>query len=270
MKNHPLDIDKICDLLDIRRLTKRVLLFLVEHGNTKKHQTFSVVDMATHLSTPKSSIYDALSELIEKSIVIEYAEGKAKSFGISSMEQLEHVYKKKMSEFETAHKSLITYIQENAQKDTDLNTTRPKIRFYYGVEGIRQAFRDTPWSEKYKETYLMWPMKDMVDLLGESFLIHHGTPRLHHKIMMKVIHKYDDKGVVPESFDWTELDSNKNLTETRHAPKDMNWNISYWIYGDKVLFAGSGYEKYAFVVQSKEFASLMKLMWEQMWSIAKH
>ena len=174
-----------------------------------------------------------------------------------------------MSEFETAHKSLITYIQENSQKESNSSISRPKIRFYYGVEGIRQAFRDTPWSEKHLETYLMWPMKEMVDLLGEEFLIHHGTPRLHHKIDMKVVQKHEDKGVVPESFKWKKYDANEELTEIRYAPKDMNWNISYWIYGDKVLFAGSGYEKYAFVVQSKEFASLMKLMWEQMWSVAK-
>jgi sugar-specific transcriptional regulator TrmB len=269
MKKNPINIDQICDLLDIHKLTKRVLLFLIEHS-TEKHRSFSVVDIASNLSTPKSSIYDAVNELIEKSIVIEYAEGKAKSFGISSLEQLEHVYKKKMSEFESAHKSLITYIQENADKNSESYTTRPKIRFYYGVEGIRQAFRDTPWSEKHLETYLMWPMKEMVDLLGEEFLIHHGTPRLHHKIDMKVVQKFEDKGIIPESFKWKKYDQNEELTEIRYAPQAMNWNISYWIYGDKVLFAGSGHEKYAFVVQSREFASLMKLMWEQMWSVAKH
>ena len=269
MKNNPLNIDKVYNLLGIQKLTKRVLLFLIEHSTTNKHQTFSVVDIASNLSTPKSSVYDALNELIEKSLVVEYSEGKSKSFGVSSLEQIERVYKNKMSEFESAHKSLITYIQENDQKESDLNTTRPKIRFYYGVEGIRQAFRDTPWVEKYKETYLMWPMKDMVDLLGEEFLIHHGTPRLHHKIDMKVVQKSEDKGIIPESFKWKEYDVKEELTEIRYAPKNMNWNISYWIYGDKVLFAGSGHEKYAFVVQSKEFASLMKLMWEQMWSISK-
>lgn len=269
MKKDTINIDQICDLLDIHKLTKRVILFLIEHS-TEKHKSFSVVDIASNLSTPKSSVYDAVNELIEKSLVVEYAEGKAKSFGISSLEQIEHVYKKKMSEFETAHKSLITYIQENSQKESTSSISRPKIRFYYGVEGIRQAFRDTPWSEKHLETYLMWPMKEMVDLLGEEFLIHHGTPRLHHRIDMKVVQKFEDKGIIPESFKWKKYDQNEELTEIRYAPQSMNWNISYWIYGDKVLFAGSGHEKYAFVVQSREFASLMKLMWEQMWSVAKN
>lgn len=264
MKNHPLDIDKVCYLLDIKRLSKRVLFLLIDQSGSK---TFSVVDIASHLSTPKSSVYDAINELIEKSIVIEYAEGKAKSFGISSMEQLENVYKKKMNQFEEAHKSLLAYIQENAQKASRSSISKPKIRFYYGVEGIRQAFRDTPWTKEHRETYLMWPMKEMVELLGEGFLIHHGTPRLTHKINMSVVQKEEDRGEVPKSFEWKEYDEEKELTHIRYAPKNMKWNISYWIYGDKVLFAGSGQEKYAFVVHSREFASLMQLMWEQMWSV---
>lgn len=264
MQNPSLNIDQICDVLDIKTTTKRVLLLLIEKNN------LSVVEIASELKIPKSSIYDSLDELIQKSIVIEYSEGRAKTFGVSDLKQLDQVYKKKIETLDSAHKSLISYIQENLhKKDEQGGLSRPRIQFYYGVEGMRQAFRDTPWTSEYKETFLMWPMLEMVDLLGEDFLIHHGTSRFTHEVMMYVIQKHTDKQGVPESFKFKNQDSEQKLTLIRFAPENMKWSISYWIYGNKVLFAGSGHEKYAFVVHSKEFAALMKLMWEQMWSVSK-
>ena len=263
MQNTPLNIDQICSVLDIKTTTKRILLLLIEKNN------LTVLDMSSELNIPKSSIYDSLKELIDKSIVIEYMEGKSKTFGLSDLKQLDNIYKKKLETLDSAHKSLISYIEENLhKKDDNTGISRPRIRFYYGVEGIRQAFRDTPWVSEHKETYLMWPMVEMVELLGEEFLIHHGTSRFNYQIMMRVVQKYSDKNNVPESFKWKKYDENEKFTEIRFAPENMDWSISYWIYGDQVLFAGSGYEKYAFVVHSREFAGLMKLMWGQIWSMS--
>ncbi len=264
MINTPLNIDQICEVLDIKTTSKRILLLLIKKNN------LSVTDISSELKIPKSSIYDSLNELIDKSIVIEYMEGRSKSFGISDLTQLESVYKKKIDSLESAHKSFISYIQENLHKKDDrVGLSRPRIKFYYGVEGMRQAFRDTPWVAEYKETYLMWPMVEMVNLLGEEFLIQHGTSRFKHDILMQVVQKHTDKEKVPESFKWKNHDVEEKLTHIRFAPKNMDWSISYWIYGDQVLFAGSGYEKYAFVVYSREFAQLMKLMWQQVWSVSE-
>ncbi len=264
MAKTPLNIDQICEILDIKTTTKRILLLLIQKNN------LSVADISTELKIPKSSIYDSLAELIEKSIVIEYMEGRSKTFGISDMAQLEAVYKKKIDSLDSAHKSFISYIQENLhKKDEKVGLSRPRIKFYYGVEGMRQAFRDTPWVAEHKETYLMWPMVEMVNLLGEEFLIHHGTSRFGHEVMMQVVQKHSDRNKVPESFQWKNHDVESKFTQIKFAPKNMDWSISYWIYGDQVLFAGSGYEKYAFVVHSREFAQLMKLMWQQIWSVSE-
>ncbi len=263
MTNNTLNIDQICQVLDIKPVTKRILLSLIEKGN------MTVADISSHLKIPKSTIYDSLQELMDKSIVIEYMDGRAKSFGISNLSHLEEIYKKQINKLDNAHKSLISYIQENLNKSDNTGVSRPKIKFYYGVDGMKQAFRDTPWVEEHKETYLMWPMVEMVQLFGEDFLIHHGTPRLHYKINMYVVQKDSDRNNVPESFKWKKYDENESLTHIKYAPKNMDWSISYWIYRDQVLFAGSGEEKYAFVVYSREFAQLMKLMWQQMYSVAE-
>lgn len=257
------------EILGLKPGSGRVLELLAESG------VLSASDIATALNMPKPSVYDAVAELLDKSLVIEYMEGKAKQFGISSPDQLEEVFKKKIGEFNTAHETLISFIKSHANS-ADNAHIKPRIRFYNGVEGIRQAFRDIPWVPEYQETFLMWPVKDMLDTLGEAFLKQHALNHIKYKVLLKVIRKDTDRAHVPHvavsnsgsNEEWLNHDPESTYNDVRYAPKGMDWSISYWIYADKVLFAGSGKEKYAFVVQSREFAQLMKLMWNQMWSVS--
>ncbi len=253
----------ICRVLDIKPVAQKVLRLLILKGS------LSVVDASNFLHIPKSSIYDALEQLIGQSIVIEYAEGRSKTFGISSMEHLEDIYKNKMKELAKAHTSLLSFITEHKGLEAEGAISKPKIQFYYGVEGIRQAFRDIPWVKKYTDTYLMWPTNEMVDMLGDTFLNHHASGRYIYGVKMKIVNKYSDKGNIPDIYKFDTDNPIAELTEARFAPKDMEWKISYWIYGDRCLFAGSGEEKYAFVVHSQEFVQLMKILWQQVWEVSK-
>lgn len=265
-KQKPITEDRfgdICRILDIKPIAQKVLRTLISKGS------LSVADVASFLHIPKSSIYDALEQLMEQSIVIEYAEGRSKTFGISSMEHLEDIYKNKMKELAGAHSSLLSFIAEHKGSEADSGVSKPKIQFYYGVEGIRQAFRDMPWVKKYTDTYLMWPTNEMVDMLGDVFLNHHASGRFLHNVQMKIVNKYSDKGKIPSIYKFGKTDPAARLTESRFAPKSMEWKISYWIYGDKCLFAGSGEEKYAFVVHSQEFVQLMKILWQQVWEVSE-
>jgi hypothetical protein len=60
----------------------------------------------------------------------------------------------------------------------------------------------------------------------------------------------------------------EHLRELRFAPVGMTWNMGYWMYGDKVAFLSSEKEGFGFVVQSKDFANLIKLQFEEIWKIS--
>jgi hypothetical protein len=48
----------------------------------------------------------------------------------------------------------------------------------------------------------------------------------------------------------------------------MEWTMGYTIYGDKVSFVSSNKEVFGFIVQSAEFAALMKMQFDVLWSQA--
>ncbi|KKS83544.1 MAG: Transcriptional regulator, TrmB, partial [Parcubacteria group bacterium GW2011_GWA2_43_11] len=59
------------------------------------------------------------------------------------------------------------------------------------------------------------------------------------------------------------------LVERRYAKAGQAFRMSYSIYDDKVVFISSAKEAYGFVVQSKEFAELMLMQFELLWSNSK-
>lgn len=259
------DIGISLNILGLKPASQRVLMVITKYG------TSSVVDIASHLNMPKSSVYDALAELVQKSLVTEYSDDRGKSFGISDKEQLLRVHKEKMEEMQNAHSTLISFIQNHGKDDS---VARPKINFYAGVQGIKQAFRDMSWSPKYKDAYLMWPIKDMIDTLGVDFLKWHSAPRLKIPVTVNAIEKHEDREVQKhtDKYDWLEKDSDKNpkrYNKMRYMPKGVKWQMSYWLYGDKCLFASGGVEKFAFTIHSKEFCDMMKIMWQETWNGAE-
>ncbi len=248
------------DIFDIKDISKKVLLDIVENGVS------SVAHISSRLHVPKSTIYDALSPLIEKSLINEYSGERGKTFGISDPEQLTRAHSERMEELKKAHTSLLSFIQNHKSSGS---VSQPKIKFYAGVLGIRQAFRDIPWVKEHKESYLLWPVQDMIDNIGEEFFKWHGTQRFQHKVFLYCIEKYSDRKIQASlNKEWLHINK-KNLVEARYLPKGTDWKMSYWIYGDKVLFASGGEEKIAFTVHSKEFSQMMKLMWQNTWNNAK-
>ncbi len=241
--------------LGLKQISKDVLMALAKLGRSP------AADIASYLNKPKPSIYDGLNELRSAGLIIEESDGLAKVFALSKTEQINDIKKKQISLIEDAFSELINLTKETPHG----SVVRPRIRFYNGVDGIRQAFRDNQWTSKYKDAYLMWPMKEMANAVGEKFLEIHSAGRYRHGVVIHAISKESDRKFRGE-HDWLENNLQTKLREVRYAPKDMKWDMSFWAYGDQTLFAGSGDEHFAFVIKSKSFTDLMIILWRQMWN----
>ncbi len=253
-----LDLSQISKYLGIRNNPKRVFEFLL----LSKPVPVSVIAKELHL--PKSTVYDSISELMEDSLLVEYSEGTGKKYGIAPKDQIISLHQRKIKELQVSQEYITEKLKEIERQD---HVIQPKIKFYFGNDGIKHAFNDMPWIPNTEESYLMWSMKEMVESVGEEFLINHGENRYKYGISIKVVRKHDDR--VVEQTEWLQNDNKENLTESRYAPKDIDWSMSYWIYDDKVLFATPGKEKFAFIIYSKEFSDLMKQLWQQMWNVCE-
>lgn len=258
------NIENALRTLGIKKSSQQVFLFLVKNGVSP----VSVISNGTN--TPKSSIYDSLEELNSHGLTIEFNQGRSKEYGVIKEEQLKDVVLKKIHDIKSAESALINFMHTNSSTESSAKT---KIKFYTGNEGIRQAFRDTVWHEKCAETYLMWPTEEMIDILTPEFSKWHSEQRLKYEVQMYIIRKNSDRKLDIKGSDKDSLLESagwKNYREIRYAPEGTEWTMSYWIYDDKCLFASSSNERFAFIVHSKEFANLMKILWKNTWNISQN
>lgn len=243
--------------INLKKGTKMVLEALAKLG------TVPAADIASYINKPKPSVYDALNELMKMGMVNEQSGNTGRTFSLASVEQIQKIKAIQVSQVS----SLFDEIAKLREEQKETIVARPRIRFYYGVEGIQQAFRDNDWQARYKDAYLMWPMKAMIEAVGEKFLQNHSEGHLHHKVMLHAISHVSDKAIRSEG-EWLKSDPKTHYREVRYAPEDMDWKMSFWAYGDKTLFAGGGTEKFAFVVHSKDFTDMMVILWKGIWDIS--
>lgn len=241
--------------LNMRPTSKLILQALSKLGRSP------AADIAAYINKPKPSVYDGLSELAQMGLVIEEGEDKAKVFALSNELQIKELREKQVLKVKDAYDEILKLAQEG---DNHI-VARPRVRFYVGPEGIRQAFRDMQWNSKNKDAYLMWPMRDMLDTLGEDFLKHHSEGRFKHNVTIHSIRKDTDRSLTSSKHEWLKSDIKETLRNVRYAAKETQWNMSFWCYGDQTLFAGSGSESFALMVKSRDFTDLMISLWKQAW-----
>jgi HTH-type transcriptional regulator, sugar sensing transcriptional regulator len=245
--------------LHIRQGTEEVLTALATLGRSP------AADIAAHLNKPKSSIYDGLDELQRQGLVVEESNDRGRVFSLAETEHLKQLKTSKITDVEQAFAEVIKLSQNKSR-----SVSQPRIKFYSGVEGMRQAFRDMNWTSEYRDTYLMWPMQEMLDTLGEEFLRFHSSGRYKHRVVLHAISKESDRKLRGDPHhEWLQHDPKEKLREVRYAPKHVDWAMSFWSYGNQTLFAGGGSEKFAFIIRSKDFTELMIELWKSMWEKSK-
>lgn len=225
--------------------------------------TSSARQLAENLNLPRPTVYDNLKILINDGLVLEKNEDNKKLFGADDPKNLQHLLQTKIDKL-NKNKQEVAKIMSVLRGQT--HSLEPKIKFYSGVDGIKQVLKDMLWHENI-ETLTMWPISEMVAILGKDYLETLNRRRIHQKISIRGIWPRD-KAVDFKSHPFLGVGKG-HLRALRLAPKEMNWDMSYWQYGDKVAFISSRVEGFGFVIHSRDFVNLIKTQFEQIWKLSK-
>jgi sugar-specific transcriptional regulator TrmB len=140
-------------------------------------------------------------------------------------------------------------------------STKPKVTFYEGEKGMRQAYEDTLTS---KEDILAYAnVEDMHKGLPNFFPEYYQRRGVEKKIHIKCIAPNNKTSIERHKHDKQE---NREMVLISESEYDFSPEIN--IYEDKVLFA-SWREKMAIIIKSKEIAEFHKKMYKLAWKAAK-
>lgn len=252
-----MELESILALIGITGSPQRVLLELLTSG--PQSATF----LAQKLGLPRPSIYDALRILEKKSLVVSQEENGKSIFSISNPNVISQLIENSTEKLHTAKEEFDALIPDL------LNSPRiiePKVRMFSGKEGCQQTMRDILW-QKNIETYTLWPMQKMIEVLTPEFLEWHNKRRVESNIRLKSLRTEKDKEGI-EKYAYLS-DRPEDLRELRFLPSGIDFAMSYWIYGDNVAFVSAEKELYGFIVHSKEFAEMMLVHFKMFWQIGE-
>ena len=133
-------------------------------------------------------------------------------------------------------------------------TKKPKVRFYQGLEGLKQAYAD--YAVPNQPIYGFTDYEKMFETLPEDFLWQAGPEeRVKNKCFFYCIAKDGQKGRLIQSKDQEQL-------RKTWLTKDVTFETEINIYSNKISLISFQKPYAAVIIEDKAIAQTMKSIWD--------
>ncbi len=210
-------------------------------------------DLTKALSIPKATILAALYRLSDEFNIVKRSKKKnSYLFLVEDLQDLVHHLERKQTEINQNKKAIELLLPElRSMQSYEVN--KPKIYYYEGREGMKQAFEQV--LEEADEIIGYGSNEDDVKYLPKLY------PNYYERRVEK---KIPVKAIIPAlSFNIEETLKKeiKHLRKTHLIPAEFNYPIQVNIYKNTAVFY-SFEENFALVIKSKPMAQCLRKMFE--------
>lgn len=139
-----------------------------------------------------------------------------------------------------------------------VGTGRPRVRYHEGLAGI-QSVLDETLTCRSKKLLGILSMRDLYEVPGRAWMDAHVQRRIAAGVALRVVRSRSND----LHARW--MDSTQELRELRFAPPDFETSMTTYIYDETVTFISSRREHFAMTIESAEFASLQRQLFEALW-----
>lgn len=199
--------------------------------------------------------YDILESLINDGLVSPLGKTKIQKFVAENPDKMIVFLENKIKQGEEKLKQAYNLLPELfSVYNTD---EKPKVKYYEGVNGMKEAFEDTLTSSEEILAYATGD--DAIKSVGNEYVEEYINKRVAKNIKIRVI--------CPDNLEsLTMVNKNREqLRESTIVPENkFHFSVETDIYDNKVLSI-SWKEKFAVLVESKEIADTQKKIFELAW-----
>lgn len=166
---------------------------------------------------------------------------------------------RKMGQYLDEKKHLLAGMLPQLLSVTNLIDKKPKIRYFEGIEGIKDVYRDT-LNYPRQET-LAWVSDDAVSYFDINWL-------WNFYVLRRVDNKIWQRSIAPDvpSLRNVKTYDQKHLRQTRLiSPKDFPFQVEINLYGGTNIGIMSFQEKIGLIIESKKIYTTLKSIFEAHW-----
>lgn len=226
----------------------RVYLACLELG------TGTATEIATKAQVHRTTVYEILNDLLADGLISTTPKDATARFTAEQPEQLKRILKEK--------ERRVSDILPELRSRFNLKQSKPKVKFYEGVDGVRAMFMDT-LTTTTKVLRALLSVSDFYEFLGTEWFDEYTRKRIAGGIQLTVIRPQSKEvtGVFPPSI--------REKREVRIAPCDMEFSLSQYLYDDKVVLISTAKEGYGMIIESKEYYTTQLHLFETLWSVSR-
>ncbi len=218
----------------------------------------TVTQVSRKASINRTTGYDILDSLVVKGLVSILGKEPKQEYMAEPPEKLEEYIKNEIEKKNEALRKTTSFLPELRTLHNVVD--RPRVRFYEGVEGLRDVYEDTLTSHESIRAYAT--VDDMHKGLPNYFPKYYER-RAQAGIAIRAIIPKTEIGLERGRHDKEEK------RESAFVPADTYYfSPEINIYDNKVMIA-SWREKLGIIIESGEIADAMKKIYELAWAEAK-
>jgi predicted transcriptional regulator len=251
--------DQILLALDLKPNQISIYNFLLENIQS------TAGNISKKLKLPRTTVYDALIKLKEKSLVQEITDKKAKIFLAKEPQNIKLALEQKIENLKTNCENFDQKILEYSSKNSD-KLKYPRFEVFYGEQELKNAMFDLITTND-SMTLALWPINKMMETLSPEFFNYLNKVRIRNNIYTKALWP---NGSIPNINEHPYLGCGEGfLREIRILPKGVDFSMGYWIYENKVVFISSKLESFGFIIESSDLVGLLTAQFNHLWSKSK-
>ncbi|MFH1456742.1 MAG: hypothetical protein ABIF17_01350, partial [Patescibacteria group bacterium] len=207
----------------------------------------------------RTTVYDLCESLMKKGLLSKYKKSSGTYFNALEpqklLDYLDREKKERNKETER-QKQKIEELLPQLISLQNIYTSKPKIKFFEGEKGMREAYEDTLTS---KEIILAYANVETMHDGLPNFFPEYYKRRTENKIFIRAILPQNKLSIERSKYDQKEMRDSRLLPSQK-----MSFSPEINIYNNKMLIA-SWKEKIALIIESKELADLQKLIFNLVW-----
>lgn len=251
-------LEKIFNSLGLSKLEVKIYLQLLEIGPSK------IGDLAKKLAIPRASLYGIIKNMIEKGVANESLQFGIKIFAAENPQKINTLFKKNIEDLQ-AKQNLYQNLIPELEKRASTQFLNPKFQLFEGEEGVKQVLQDMLLYDNL-ETEAFWPAKAMIDILSGDYFRYHNKERIKNNTSIRALWPPTQVANIKQH---PYLGAGKEfLREIRVTPKEVDYSMGYWIYGNKVAFVSSRKESFGFIIESQELTQMLLSQFNLIWKIS--
>lgn len=247
-------IKNILSELNFSEKESQIYLALLEVGSAKAQE------IAKKTGLNRTTVYDIFEVLMQRGLVSKYKKSSATFFNALEpkhlLTYLDREKEEQSKKIEKQKQKISEVLPQLISMQNIFGANKPKVQFFEGEKGMREAYEDTLTS---KEIILAYANAETMHEGLPSFFPEYYKRRAGNKIFIKAIIPRNAMSIerIPHN--------QEEMRDTRFLPdEEMTFSPEVNIYNNKILIA-SWKEKMAIIIESRELAELQKLTFNLLW-----